>query len=510
MPNNTLERSSVARSSSIHIEKQQSFPDNDNKTSPLASLIKEVNNSPEGLNTSDSESNLAKVVIEERHLHNLASTLKNTSHDELSAVSDQTKSSGKLPYLSSVPTATQAQPAMPSRYALDLTNAIPTSDRTATSSGGSFYKLGNMSCFIKPVVAYVPLTNQQQEYFASSEVASNTLTRLLTTGTEGAPRSFIGALSGVPYIATETINFKDLGRFFSSNTAIDDFAMFHPEMKTEDITKLKDNAVKITGHYEKMENLEKSRPNDWWQVTDQEFVDGYRAEARPLRELIIESLKTLPVEIQKMVQEHIVIGQIVGDWDFLNERFENIGISKNSDGQYRVASLDRGSSFGVGFWGKSKPEGYSGAVNQRPPAFLPLNSAFVQEKAVFGSDLAALGKDFSYMPYGDVAKLLSGKAEWLPETLKKIAYRITVANDHDLIHKILKDTLMDVSDAGLEERHFLSKAQTESILGARLRHAIEQAGGYEAVQRWAQQNTTEAARIAGEVASIRESLGYDF
>ncbi len=560
MPNTVLEMSPLACSShSIHIDDLPSLPpDSDKKNSPLASRLTRVNNSAEELNVSDSENDEIEVLAEGKRLHHLASSLNSSSY-EFPVVKDQNKNGSwknktlwalgllgvgaligakvnawgsktsvqpqsldmpralpltiggtdeGLPYARPNRETESSQPANSQHYNIDLSYATPVGNRTATSSGGQFYKLGDKSYFVKPGVGRISLTPQQQRFFASSEVASNTLTRLFATGTEGAPVSFIGTLSGIPHVATETIDFNELGKFFRKDKAISNFAASHPEMEADKVVKLKANAIKISEHYRKMKELEKSRPNDWWETKDKTFVDNYRAEAQPFRELILEGLKLLPDDIQKMVQEHIVIGQIVGDWDFLNERFENIGISKNSDGQYRAASLDRGISFGVGFWGKSKPEGYLQAVSQRPPAFLPLESEFAREKAVFGSDLPELGKDFSYMPYADVAKLSSGKAEWLPETLKKIAYRVTVANEHNLIHKILNDTLIDVSDAGLEDHQFLDKAQTQTIFDSRLQHVIEQAGGIEAVRLWALNNAAEAQRISVEVAAIEKSLGY--
>ncbi|HFZ1764633.1 TPA: hypothetical protein ACIJW8_004955, partial [Klebsiella aerogenes] len=393
-------------------------------------------------------------------------------------------------------------------FTINLTGAVPTGIKTATSSGGGFYKLGDKKYFVKPGVAHIPLTPEKQAYFALSEVASNSVTRLLATGTEGAPKSFVGEISGIPYIATEAIDYNDIGNFFRKESIINEFARSHPEMKQEDVIKLKENALKISDHYNRMRNLEKSKLSDWWKTKEQKFINDYRAEAQPHRDLIIEGLKMLPIEFQKAVQEHIIIGQIVGDWDFLNERFENIGISKNTDGQYRVASLDRGISFGVGFWGSSKPEGYNLAVSQRPPAFLPLNTTFTQEKSLFGSYLPELGKDFSFIPYADVAKLASGNTEWIAENINKIAYRITIINEQSLISKILNDTLVDPSKAGLEGHHFLDKEQTKRIMEARLSDVIRQAGGYDEVVLWAQQNPAKAAKIREEVNGVRQSLGY--
>lgn len=560
MPNSAIEMSPLAGSShSIHIDDLPSLPpDSDKKNYPLASRITRVNNSAEELNISDSENDEIENLAEGKRLHHLASSL-NFSPDELPVVNEQNKNGSwkhktfwalgllgvgsfigakvnawgnttsvqpqnldtpcalpltmgwtdeRVPYARPNRETESSLPVTPQRYNIELSCATAVGNRTATASGGQFYKLGNKSYFVKPGVGRISLTPQKQRFFASSEVASNTLTRLFATGTEGAPVSFIGTRSGVPHVATETIDFNELGKFFRKAKAITSFAASHPEMAADNVAKLNANAVKISEHYTAMKELEKSRPNDWWETKNKTFVDDYQTQAQPFRALILEGLKLLPDNIQKMVQEHIVIGQIVGDWDFLNERFENIGISKNSDGQYRVASLDRGASFGVGFWGESKPEGYLRAVNQRPPAFLSLEGKFMPEKAVFGSDLPELGKDFSYMPYADVAKLCSGKAEWLPETLKKIAYRINVANEHNLIHKILNDTLIDASDAGLKDHQFLDKAQTKTIFDSRLQHVIEQAGGTEAVQLWALNNTAEAQRIKAEVAVIQKSLGY--
>lgn len=567
MPINVTFNRSISLSS-IHVESNSSSNGDEKRKPLISSTIKRVDNSTENLNSSahDSGPELEAVLAFGEGIHNQVSLLL-SSRNKLAVSSNRSQGcdwktkaaclgllgaaglfAGKTFYGSGDNTTMQPHSfdnpggidfpqALPSmmkqnsninssdqalsfnnenilspispRFTIDLTGAMPTGTRTATSSGGSFYRLGDKSYFVKPGVAHIPSTPKKQAYFSSSEVASNSITRLLATGTEGAPRSFVGEISGIPYIASEAIDFYDIGKFFRKESAIDEFARSQPEIKPDDVVKLKANAIKISGYYNSMKELERSRPNDWWTINESKFIDDYRAAAQPHRDLIIEGLRMLPADFQKMVQEHIIIGQIVGDWDFLNERFENIGISKNTDGQYRVASLDRGISFGVGFWGESKPEGYNLAVNQRPPAFLPLNTTFTQEKALFGSTLPDLGMDFSFIPYGDVAKLASGNTEWIDANLKKIAYRILVINEQNLINRVLDDTLVELSYADLEGHQFLEKEQTKSIMEARLSDVIRQAGGHDAITLWSQQNPTKARKTRAEVNSIRQYLGYE-
>ncbi|WP_338524053.1 hypothetical protein NUH87_30905 [Pseudomonas batumici] len=319
------------------------------------------------------------------------------------------------------------------------------------------------------------------------------------------------------YIASRWVDYQDFGDWMIKETSADKLEMQFSEFTTENIAAFKENAAAASALTLELAVLREQHRDPsrqpWWEEKggnpNLDLIEKYRPLAEELDKVMQKQFFLLPEVLQKEIQEHLVISQLLGDWDPINPFYKNMGVVEDEWGELHIMRLDFGSCLDVGFRGQAKEHGYHMAVNQRPAVFPELKHIFKEENAPFSEVLPKLGEAFDNLPYADYAKSISGNPEWAEFTRLKIAYRCVLLRqaDKNIIADIIRRNLIDEpgSIAGLKTKESLI-----DVMNARIEALILQCGGLEKIDEFERNHQDVANSIRESVLSALQDHGQSF
>lgn len=426
--------------------------------------------------------------------------------------------SSNFPIVSSSAASTSSQVSSqppPAQSIVDFSSATPAE---AQQSMGTSANLGKIVLFegthfyLKDAVSYLPVSPEMGNAITSREVASAKMYGLFLPAPEELMVNQCGSMMGGEdnkiYIASKLVSYQDFADCLIQKELADDLEQQFEEFTNVHAEAFKRNADTAKGLTDELCVLREKHSN-WWAGTggapNTELVQTYRPRAEQLDEVMQAQIHLLPESLQRQMQEHLAVSQLLGDWDPINAFYKNMGIVKAEDGNLQVMRVDFGSCLDVGFQGQSKETGFDTAVKQRPAVFPELKNVFRKENATFSEKLPRLAEQFDDLPYADHAQSIAGKAEWADSTRMKVAYRCSlILKLRDCVQNpfetMLKENLIDTPE-------LTAKNALIDTFYARMETLInEQCGASVNMMNWEKNQPELSTSIRADISS---RLGID-
>ena len=428
----------------------------------------------------------------------------------LGSVSPSTARATAIPDIESTAPAVNSMQSDSKPCVVNFSSAIEDREKTALGTSANLGKVVSFKgehFYLKDAVSYLPISPEMGNAITSREVVSAKLYGLFLPAPEEqmvnqCSSMMEGADDEKIFIASRLIAYQDFGDCLIKEKTADDLELQFKAFTKGHADAFKENAVTAKTLTDELSALRKQE--NWWAGAganpDLKLVQAYRPKAEQLDMTMQKQFQLLPDPLQKEMQEHLAVSQLLGDWDPINAFYKNMGIVKTDDGSLHVMRLDFGSCLDVGFQGQPKENGYETAVNQRPAVFPELKHDFKRGNAEFSEMLPRLVDDLGSLPYADHAQSIAGKPEWADTTRMKIGYRCGLImqqknSAQGAVETLFKSHLMDAPDLNATDNLI-------RILNARMDALINgQCGGSFNLATWEIDNPELSESIRADLAS---------
>lgn len=415
-------------------------------------------------------------------------------------------------------------------YELNLTSATNISKTTSGTvhEGSVMVLLGYGPFFVKASVACLmkiandsgefklcperELTPEEQQFFVIREVVATRQTALQALHDNGAPEAFVGirnviGTNNIPvkhyYVATRFLeHFIELDNLLINrdfiNTQLDSIS----SLSTRNAIIQNVNLFKTL-----QKRLNDFRKNDaeWYLSKDV----AHKQSVKQLRELREELVKeVLPTYMKVQLIEHVENDFIIGELDTVNSWGQNLGFIKTQKGQWQLIALDRGTSYDVGFWGTSKDKDCNCTAKIQRPYILQSDSSLTARVS-----LPDFRKGSSHFPYPEDIKTIycEDTAAYHRQTiLFRLSYHDMLLEGNGTTQSAFDHNfalLPDTPPPSLLERGLKTRNEIINTDRARRRARILEAGGEEAIIRWARENPHEAEPLEALAHIQRTRMG---
>ena len=421
---------------------------------------------------------------------------------------------------------------------IDITNAKPVmAGASSTANGASMLSVeGKGNVFVKQSVANLaywnekgemvyegPPTAEEQEFYAWRETCSTRQVDLLIPFKGGVPSSSVafraatseeGIVTREYFVATEAIpGYQEVDQLFVNRDYIE--AKLAEQGKSlETMPELEGKMDRLRQVQERIEAIKKETP-EWYALPGGE-LKTLVSETRELRGYIFNEL---PLRDRIQHGELVMVDQITGGSDEANVWGQNKGAYKLPSGEWQNTDIDKGASLDVGFWGTNKNvDQYYTAMGQRPgvvkPEGVPAGRGlYTEESAQYGAQLPPLGTDLSNYPYPEDVQIFTSAMEDAAvrgESLKKIALMSIIGEGKggaDSVFTRNLEQLTNPPSQRLISKGFQPKEVIIATDQARRDALVAQAGGKDAVIRWARENPEISQELEALSKSYRAIYG---